>query len=196
MSGLDGVARRRLQAAILRKRLDAITDQLNAELAELPPGSRMAGWMGSVKLGSVTIPETKPTAQVTDPEKFARWVRDNWPGQTADVIRPEYARDQRLVRLAREHMPDAVERTVSPVFRDEVTQSVLLYGGFHDDNGEVQPVPGVERFPGGEAKTPAAVLDKDIRLAAENPRSPLPGPLAEALGRLVLELPPAEGGSP
>ena len=190
MSDYD-LATERLLLQIAKERIAALSDQSNRGMSHIPAGSRMAGWLDGTKIGYVTIPESQDSARVTDSAAFTAWAQQNWPGQCTDVIRPEYLSDGKVVALVKERYPEMITQVVRRQFADEVLESVLNVGGWHDEDGVKQDVPGVERKRGGAALTPTALLDKDVKVAAKNPQAPLPSVMARALGRAVLALPAA-----
>lgn len=189
------LASRRLMLQIAKERVAALIEEANAGLAHVPAGGRLPGRAGALRLGAVTIPESQPFAAVTDEAAFTAWVVRTWPRETCDVLRPGASADPRVVALVKEHLPELVQQAVSPVFRSDVTESVLAHGGFHDENGVVQPVPGVERNPGGQALTPRAALDEDVKKVAKNPLEPLPLAVTSGFGEIGLLSLPAGGES-
>ena len=171
---------------VLAQRIEAIREQLNTEAASLRAGTRLPGFADGTELGAVVIPKSSESASVTDEAALYEEVAERWPEKIVSVIKPSWFSDQRMVDLARQHLPEAVMQIVKPAFTDQLLADVAKFGGTIDDSGEVVPVPGMVRRPGGKALSPRVNLDADIKQAAATPGVPLPAGIAEAAGRAIL----------
>lgn len=182
----ESLADRMAMAEVLTQRIKAIREQLNREAASLRAGTRLPGYADGTELGAVVIPKSSESSAVTDEAALYDWVADTFPEKIVSVLKPSWFGDPRLVDLVRRHLPEAVMQIVRPAFTDELLGYVAKFGGNLDDSGEVVPVPGMERRPGGKALAPRVNLDADVKQAAATPGVPLPAGIAEAAGRAIL----------
>ena len=181
------IADRITMVEVMARRLEAMRAELNAEAAPLAAGTRLPGFAGGQKLGYLTIPESKPRAEVTDSARLAEWAAEHHPDGVTVTVKTSWLSDPHLVDLVRAHLPGAVERVVRPSFLGDLRAAVGAYGGWPDEaTGEIVPVPGMRKIPGGEPGSPRVTLDKDIREIAGAPRVPLPAGIADEARKVLV----------
>jgi hypothetical protein len=180
------IADRMAMVEVLAQRIKAMREQLNEEASALKAGTRLPGFVGDTELGALVIPKSSESASVTDETALYDEVAEKWPEKIVSVIKPSWFGDERLVNLARKHLPEAVTQIVRPSYVDELLGYVAKFGGNIDDSGEVVPVPGMKRNPGGKPLSPRVNLDADIKQAAATPGVPLPAGITEATAQAIL----------
>ncbi len=127
MNARDLVAKL-IAVAVLRKQLTDVENAMRLALrAQLLPGDRQQGAIMPLsldaapgKVGYALLTEGSQSWRVTDPAKLLAWAKEATPGEVA------------------------VREEVRPAFLSVLLAACKADGGWHDSNGELVDVPGIE----------------------------------------------------